>query len=157
MLLLDTGIRATELCELVINQVDMNNKKILIFGKGAKERIVPVSAQTAQALWKYMATRPSDLGNDLLFVSKTGSRLERDDLCRLITRLGKRAGVPNAHPHRFRHTFSINFLRNGGNMFVLQSILGHSTMSMIKKYLALAQADVEAGHKQASSVAHWKL
>ncbi|MBN1888992.1 MAG: hypothetical protein JW850_13440 [Thermoflexales bacterium] len=56
-----------------------------------------------------------------------------------------------------RDTFSINFLRNGGNVFTLQTILGHATMKMVKKYLALAQADVEAGHRQASPVANWRL
>ncbi|MBN1890415.1 MAG: tyrosine-type recombinase/integrase [Thermoflexales bacterium] len=125
--------------------------------QGGKERIVPFSPQTAQAIWKYLATRPEDLVNDYLFVAKTGEPLNRQDLCRLITRIGERAGVPDAHPHRFRHTFSINFLRNGGNVFTLQTILGHATMKMVRRYLALAQADVEAGHRLASPVANWRL
>jgi len=157
LLLLDTGIRATELCKLRVHQVDIKNKNALIFGKGSKERVVPFSSQTAQAIWKYLASRPEDLANDFLYITKTGDPLKRQDLCRLITRIGKRAGVPNAHPHRFRHTFAINFLRNGGNVFALQAILGHATMKMVKKYLAIAQADVEAGHRQASPVANWRL
>ena len=83
--------------------------------------------------------------------------MRRDVLIKLLVRMGQRAGVANVHPHRFRHTFAINFLRNGGNAYALQMMLGHSTMEMVKRYLALAQADVEAAHRQASPVANWRL
>jgi integrase/recombinase XerD len=83
--------------------------------------------------------------------------LASSGLLQLIRRLGDRAGVNHAHPHRFRHTFAINFLRNGGNAFVLQMLLGHSTMEMVKRYLALAQADAQATHRRASPVANWRL
>jgi integrase len=68
-----------------------------------------------------------------------------------------RAGVPDAHPHRFRHTFAVQFLKNGGNGYVLQSLLGHSTMEMVKTYLKLAQQDLDDGHHRASPVDNWGL
>jgi len=71
--------------------------------------------------------------------------------------IGNRAGVRNVHPHRFRHTFAISFLRNGGNGYTLQMILGHTTMEMVRKYLNLAQADLESAHRLASPVANWRL
>ena len=62
-----------------------------------------------------------------------------------------------AYPHRFRHTFAINFLRNGGNAYALQMALGHASMDMVRKYLALAQTDIAAAHLIASPVANWRL
>ena len=71
--------------------------------------------------------------------------------------MGAKAGVQNCHPHRFRHTFAVNFLRNGGNAFELQMALGHMTLQMAQTYLALAQADLDAAHRKASPVENWRL
>jgi integrase/recombinase XerD len=157
LLLLDTGLRATEICELRITDVDLQNRHLTVFGKGAKERMLPFSAQTGQAIWRYLATRKDAHMNESLISTSDGRPLGRDDLRRLIAAIGDRANVKGAHPHRFRHTFAINYLRNGGNAFTLQMMLGHSTMDMVKKYLALAQTDIEAAHRVASPVANWRL
>ncbi len=98
-----------------------------------------------------------DSANSRVFVSSSGHPIECDDLAKLLARIRRRAGVVKVHSHRFRHTFAINFWRNGGNAYALQMVLGHSTIEMVKRYLALAQADVEAAHRQASPVASWRL
>ena len=64
--------------------------------------------------------------------------------------IGERAGIAGANVHRFRHTYAIQYLRNGGNPYSLRMSLGHSTMEMTKRYLAIAQADLEADHQVAS-------
>ena len=83
--------------------------------------------------------------------------MDRDRLLKALISIGKRAGVKGVNVHRFRHTFAINYLRNGGDSWSLQMMLGHSTMEMVKNYLALAQADLEKNHKMASPVDNWRL
>ncbi len=157
LLLLDTGMRASEICSLKISGIDVRNSRLKIFGKGNKERILPFSARTGQALWRYLATRKDDRVNDPLFKTSFGHAMDRDQLRRLLAKMGRRANVADVHPHRFRHTFAINYLRNGGDGFTLQMMLGHSTMEMVSTYLHIAQADLDSGHRRASPVDNWKL
>lgn len=155
--LLDTGFRANELCGLKLYQVDQRNHRIQVLGKGALERSVPYSPRTAQALWRYLATRPNAEPNDPLFATARNKHIDRCQLGKFLKKLGERAGVENVHPHRFRHTFAIQLLRNGADPYTLQKLLGHSTLDMVKKYLALAQIDLDKAHKRASPVDNWSL
>ena len=156
-LLLDTGIRSAELCELAICDADLKNRKIKVEGKGSRERVIPISPRTAKTLWRYLATRPDERLNAPLILTQDGRPYSGQALLLLMRSLGRRAGVPKCHPHRFRHTFAIQFLRNRGDIFSLQRLLGHSTLEMVKRYLKLAQADVESAHRRASPVDNWNL
>ena len=73
----------------------------------------------------------------------------------IVSGMGKRAGVANARPHRFRHTFAVQFLRNGGDIFTLQMLLGHSSLEMVKHYAKLAAIDAEQAHRKASPADNW--
>jgi integrase/recombinase XerD len=116
-------------------------------------------------LWRYLTTeRKDEPVNAPLFLGSEGDPLNRDALLKLLThavyfpvRLGAKARVQDCHPHRFRHTFAMNFLRNGGNAFELQMALGHTTLQMVQTYLVLAQADLDAAHRKVSSVENWRL
>jgi integrase/recombinase XerD len=158
LLLLDTGMRASEMCELEIHEVKLEARHVKVFGKGDKERVLPFSASTGKAIWHYLSVRRRDaLANAPLFLGRNGQPMTRSGLLQLLTKMGKRAGVLDTHPHRFRHTFAINFLRNGGNIYTLQAMLGHTTLDMVRKYLTIAQADVQAAHRLASPVENWHL
>jgi integrase/recombinase XerD len=114
--------------------------------------------RTAKTLWRYLTTeRKDEPFNAPLFLGSEGDPLNRDALLKLLIRLGVKAGVQDCHPHRFRHTFAVNFLRNGGNAFELQMALGHTTLQMVQTYLALAQANLDAAHRKASPVENWRL
>lgn len=157
LLLLDTGIRVSEYCNLKFKDVDLRNRNIMVMGKGRKERQIPISSRTSQAMWTYFSTRPDMVINSPAFATMNGTHIHRDNFLKSIYRLGERAGVQDPTVHRFRHTFAINFLRNGGDIYTLQRILGHSTLDMVKRYLSIAQVDIQAAHRRASPVTNWGL
>ncbi len=156
LLLLDTGLRASEVCSLTVDMIDVRSGKIIVMGKGSKERAVEIGPRTSQAIWKWIQYSGGKPGHPL-FTSKTGRRIDRDALAHRVRELGLKAGVANCHPHRFRHTFAIMFLRNGGNAYALQQLLGHSSMETVRIYIKLAQVDLEQAHRRASPVENLKL
>jgi site-specific recombinase XerD len=157
--LLDTGVRASELCRLTIADADIDNNRIKVMGKGAKERILRTGRRATRSVWRYLAAErdPNLNSDDPLFANNIGERLTRQALGLLIKRTGNRASVPGATPHRFRHTFAINFLRNGGNIYALQASLGHTTLEMVRRYLEIVQADIDSAHSHASPVDNWRV
>lgn len=160
LLLLDCGLRASELCSLKVKDVDLINRQILIKGKGGKERKIPFCQTTQEALQAYFKTRKLSNTRDrysVVFVSANGNVISRRVLLQLLVKIGIRAGVLNCHTHRFRHTFAIQFLRNEGNIYTLQVLLGHTQLDMVKRYLAIAQTDLDRDHEKASPVKGWGL
>jgi integrase/recombinase XerD len=162
--LLDTGLRASELCSLVVDDVDMKTGRVNVRhgigggAKGGKGRTVFLGKIARKAVWRYLATR--DDGDDPaapLFISMADHPFNRNSLRILIRRLGERAEIAHVHPHKFRHTFAITYLRSGGDIFTLQSLLGHSSLDMVRHYAQIAEVDVERAHRKASPVDNWRL
>lgn len=147
LLLLDSGIRATELCCLRIENVDVVTKQARVLGKGNKHRTVFFGKQTGKAIMAYLRGEDREPGS-YLFRTEKSDRFDHNSLAQLVQRLGQAAGVSGVRcsPHTCRHSFAINFLRNGGNVFALQQILGHTEIKMTSRYIALAVADVQAQH-----------
>jgi len=160
LVLLDTGVRAGEFTRLRVKDVNLETGVVLVHPfhvLKTKPRPTVLGKAGRKALWRYLASREDVRPDDMLFVTRQGRPMTSGGLLAVLARLGKSTGVANVHPHRFRHTFAIQYLRNGGDVFTLQAALGHSRLEMVEHYLKLATSDVEAAHKKASPVDNWKL
>ncbi len=156
--LLDCGLRASELCDMKISDYDNERGRLFVRkGKGNKKRILFIGTGARRAIWRYLSSRPDTQPDDPLFEAKTGRHLERNNLRHTLQIIGESAGVANVHPHRFRHTFAITFLRNRGSAFELQKMLGHESMETVMEYINVASIDLEEAQKVASPVDNWKL
>ena len=144
--LLDTGIRVSELCNLKTSDVDLANGYLRVMGKGSKERYVPIGAKLTKALLKYLMTHGPE-GCDSFFVTYDGRPLVKKRVQDLIKSYGKKADIKTrCSPHTFRSTSAVLYLRNGGDPFSLQKRLGHSSLTMTRRYSVLADSDVRAQH-----------
>jgi integrase/recombinase XerD len=155
LLLLDTGLRVGEATRLKIEDVNLNTGEIRVrpFGSGqkTKPRTVYLGKAARRSMWMYLSGLGEQHHADPLF------RLSSGNIRLLLLRMGQRANVQDVYPHSFRHTFAVLFLRNGGDVFSLQRMLGHSTLDMVRKYLALADADSTEAHRKASPADRWRL
>jgi site-specific recombinase XerD len=149
-LLVDCGLRISEVMNLKVTDVDLEHGVLKVSGKGSKERLVRMGFSTRKMLWRYMGSR---IGNSVwLWLNSEGGRCERSVVQHWIKGLGRRMGFP-LHAHLLRHTFAISFLRNGGNVFALQAALGHSSLEMTRRYCqALGFDEVFKSHELASPV-----
>jgi integrase/recombinase XerD len=153
MLMLDSGLRISELLSLEAGRVDWLNCAATVMGKGRKERTVPFSAKTGQALLAYAQARAKGpIKGGGFFLGKTGKKICRSKARKLLIRYGKAAGIEGVRlsPHTLRHTCAVLYIRNGGDSFSLQEILGHSTLEMTRHYVNLARRDVAEQHKKFS-------
>ncbi len=154
-LLFDTGMRASELCSIKTSDVDIAGRCFSVVGKGNKKRTINYGTQCAGAMWKYLETQHQE-PHGYLFNSERGMTIgnpfTRSGLGDLIVRLAKKAGLENvrASPHTFRHTFAVEYLKNGGDQFSLMQILGHTDSKMTARYVHMAKADAAAQHRRFS-------
>lgn len=160
MVLLDSGIRRSEICSLSVE--DWSPGSLKVFGKGKKERFVPISEPTEKAIRDQLLERKINAdginGGDALFACEISQRrMTSSTIGSIMRRLRKYSGIQDIHCHRFRHTFAITFLRNGGDIYTLQKILGHSCLDTVKIYLDIVRSDVEAAHRRASPILNWKI
>lgn len=162
--LLDTGLRALEICMLTIRDIDFKTGKVdvkhgVIGGaKGGKGRKVYLGKSTKRALWKYLAGREDGEDPDApVFLGSQDRPLTPNALRQLIVSIAKRAEVKRAYTHKFRSTMAVTYLRAGGDVFTLQAILGHGSLDMVRHYANLAEIDSEQAHRKASPVDNWRL
>jgi len=150
LVLLDAGVRLSELIGMMIEDVNTSNGNIRVMGKGSKERVVRIGKVTQKSLWRYLMHRPDNGGE--IWLSEEGKPLSCTGVQCLIKRLKERAGINGGGSvHRFRHTFALNFLRVDKNVFNLQYLLGHSELEMVRRYTAtLGMEDALKAHEKAS-------
>jgi len=155
---LDTGLRLSELANIMLNDIDFDNGIIKVMGKGRKERFVRVGKETQKTILRYLLLRKDK--QLCLWIGENGEPIKARGIQSLIKRLGKRAGITDARcsPHTFRHSFAVNCLRNGMGEFNLQSLLGHSTLQMTRRYVqTFGVSDALSAHEKASPVDNMKL
>jgi site-specific recombinase XerD len=159
LLLLDTGIRLSELCGLRLE--DIHRNYIRVFGKGDKEREVGVSPDVAQYIWKYVNKyRDADSETERhVFLNRYGKPLTDSGIAQTIADIGKRAGLSGVRvsPHTFRHTYAVMYLDNGGDVYKLSRTLGHSEIGTTEEYLKnFKSRDARKDHDTYSPVSRLK-
>ena len=143
-LLLDCGLRASEVTGLRMQDVDLDAETVIVKGKGSKVRAAYLSARTTAALDKYLRKRREHRWASLpaVFLTQRGA-LSPDGLRERVKVRGEQAGIKHLHPHRFRHTFAHDFLLSGGQERDLKRLAGWTSDTMLERYGSSA-ADARA-------------
>ncbi len=132
-----TGLRVSELTGLRTVDIDLDTGLLTCFGKGSRERRVPLGRSAIEYLRRYYAVRARLIGSgatDLLFVEKGGGRISRQQFWRLIKHYGAAAGIEYITPHILRHSFATALLSNGADLRSVQLLLGHGDISTTQIY-----------------------
>jgi site-specific recombinase XerD len=155
LFLLDTGVRASELCGIKMRDIDLHSKSVRVTGKGNKQRVVFYGHVVGLALGKYLRHKDRTPDTPLFTAERgryVGQALTPSGLLQIMRRLCADAKIQATKkgPHQLRRTFSVEFLRNGGNVFTLKEILAHSEISTTEVYVSIAQADIETAQRKFS-------
>lgn len=138
-LMLDSGLRMNEVVSLTIGRVHIAEGYIIVDGKGNKQRIVPIGLYMRKALMRYLAVRPGCIDRapqeTPLFVKDAFTPISRTTVKQLFRKLKKRTNIPRLKAHLLRHTFATRYLENGGDIYSLQQILGHTSLEMVRRYV----------------------
>lgn len=142
-----SGVRVSELCELRLAQVRLRERVLVVWGKGAKERRVPLGEPAAQALESWLAVRhevvPTDAG-DVVFANERGKPLTPRDARRILDR---RSPTPT-HPHALRHTFATHLLDGGADLRAVQELLGHSDVATTQRYTHVSRERLRSAYQK---------
>ena len=151
-LLYATGMRAGELVGLKIDDLNFNLGVVLVLGKGAKERIIPVAEAAMTAVSEYLHRyRPQLRSGDtsMMFLSRTGRPMAREDIFRLVRKYVRRASMNGRiSPHTLRHSFATQLLANGADLRSVQEMLGHADIATTQIYTHVDSARLKAVHKR---------
>lgn len=142
-LLYGCGLRVSELTNLKTNNFDLSAKYLTAFGKGSKERIVPLGTKAIEALKNYLKEREFlikkfRLDTNILLISDKGRLLTRQDIYTFIHEQGKKIHK-NISPHTLRHSYATHLLENGADLRVVQELLGHSDVATTQLYTHISK------------------
>lgn len=152
-LLYASGIRVTELLGLRLESVNFQQGWLRVFGKGSKERMVPVNAAALSRLKDYLETRQQKFGGQAiaeeLFLNRGGKKLSRISMWKDIVAFGREAGVEiKPHPHLFRHTFASHLVQGGADLRSVQEMLGHVSLNTTQIYAHVDKGDIKRAHEK---------
>lgn len=151
--LLDTGCRRTEVSAMRVGDLDLKTGVVrVIQGKGRKDRVTKIGSKSMVAMVRYLRTRGELHEDEPLWTGKRGP-ISSEGIATLLQKLGAKCGV-HANAHRFRRTMALSMLRAGCDVYSLQSLLGHSDLEVLRRYLAQTENDVVRAHIRFSPVDH---
>ena len=144
--LYSTGCRVTELCDINLSDIDLDEKYLKLKGKGSKERIVPIGSKLYKNLLEYLNVRSKFLQNrgEPLFLSKSKNKLDRTAVFRIIKKTAKNIHLlADVHPHTLRHSAATHMLEGGCDLRTVQEFLGHSSVSTTQIYTKVTKEFLE--------------
>lgn len=149
-----SGLRLSELVELNISSYDPARRMVRVMGKGSKERLVPVGSVAAEAIGDYLEERKRLFGApepaDALFVGRSGKRIDRRQVQRLVAEACRRAGISRgSSPHTLRHSFATHLLDRGAELMAIREMLGHESLSTTQKYTHVSVERLKETYRQA--------
>ncbi|WP_172135015.1 site-specific tyrosine recombinase [Adlercreutzia sp. ZJ473] len=153
------GLRVSEACGLDVGSVYLDEGFVRVVGKGAKERVAPLSGCAAESLGRYLAearpalsmkaTSPRAADLPAVFLNARGGRLSRQGVHRIVERAGAAVGIAGLHPHTLRHSFATHMLEGGADLRVIQEILGHSDISTTQIYTHVDRTHLQEEYRAA--------
>jgi integrase/recombinase XerD len=151
-LLYAAGLRASELCDLTLRDLNLQVRCVRVLGKGMKERIVPIGQAACEAITRYLSDGRPKLdrrASDRLFISRTGKPLDRIALWMLVEKYGRKSGLLNSvHPHVLRHCFASHLLGGGADLRIVQELLGHADIATTQIYTHVDQQRLKSIHQK---------
>jgi len=148
-----TGMRVSELVNLKQSNLNVDEGTVLVFGKGSKERLVPIGRSARQWIEEYQKHSRVHLARggkaqDHLFLNIRGSKLTRDMIRKLVERYTHAAGIgKQVHPHTFRHSFATHLLEGGADLRAVQEMLGHADISTTQIYTHIDREYLKEVHR----------
>ena len=149
-LLYGSGLRASELLNLKVTEVEFEAGFLRVIGKGNKQRLTPLGDLAASALHNYLDNQPKpSVDSTYLFVNRLGQPFSRPGLWKIIKRAVAKAGIAKqVSPHTFRHSFATHLLEGGADLRVVQEMLGHADISTTQIYTTVDREYLIAEHKK---------
>jgi site-specific recombinase XerD len=153
LLFIDSGLRRAEMAHLKLIDLDLDNRRVRVHGKGNKIGIAPFSGKTAKAIWSWLIERKSRAKTDSLWVTEEGKTFSTEGLVSWFARLKDRAGVTSpGGVHRLRHTAALQYLRGAKDSFLLQLFLRHESLEMSRRYTqGLKAEEAITAHQRGAS------
>ena len=151
-LMYSSGLRVSELINLNVNDIDLKNCLVRIFGKGSKERIIPLNDYATEALKIYILDHRYNLfkhsENNYLFLNNHGEKMTRQGFFKILKKIAIEKNIKtNFSPHTLRHSFATHLLKHGADLRSIQELLGHSDISSTQIYTYVSNERLQENYK----------
>lgn len=152
-LMYSSGLRVSEIINLNVNDIDLSNASVRIFGKGSKERIIPLNDYAIDALNNYILNHRRSLfkhgESNYLFLNNHGNKMTRQGFFKILEKIAKEKGIKSElSPHTLRHSFATHLLKHGADLRSIQELLGHSDISTTQIYTHITSERLQKNYEE---------